>query len=154
MTAGEGPSSGGLGRVEVLTLGLGAAAGLYAGVRWGWLAAAGFLVGVLISWVNFRWLKQGVEALGRVAMARAGEENLPLDVDRGTLSGSRRARIPKRAYMKLIGRYVLLLVALCGILLGSWLPGGAVVAGLFAAVAAVLLDMLYRLYRGFQRGAG
>jgi len=126
-------------RVEVLTLGLGAAGSPFVGVRWGWLAAAGFLVGVLISWVNFRWLKQGVEALGRAATARAREESPGL---------------PKRAYVKLIGRYVLLLVALCGILLASWVPGGAVVAGLFAAVAAVLLDMLYRLYRGFQRGTG
>jgi len=139
MTVGEVASSGGLGRVEVLTLVLGAAASLFVGARWGWLAAAGFLVGVLISWVNFRWLKQGVEALGRAAAAQAQEE---------------KPRIPKRAYVKLIGRYVLLLLALCAILFGSWVPGGAVVAGLFAAVAAVLVDMVYRLYRGFQRGAG
>jgi hypothetical protein len=124
-------------RVELLTLGLGGAAALFVAVRWGWLATAGFVVGVLVSWINFRWLKQGVHALGRAATAQAGQETV---------------RIPRRIYVRLIGRYVLLLVALCAILIGSWLPGGAVLAGLFAVVAAVLVDMIYRLYRGFRQG--
>ena len=137
--ASEISSAGDMKRIEFLTLGLGAAVSPFVGARWGWLAAVGFLVGVLVSWINFRWLKQGVSALARAATAQAGEENV---------------RIPKRVYIKLIGRYVLLLAVLCGILLGSWLPGGAVLAGLFAVVAAVLVDMVYRLFRGLQQGAG
>ena len=119
-------------RVEYFTLGLGAAAIPVVVLRWGWLAAAGFLAGVLISWINFRWLKQGVRALTQSATAQAGEENI---------------KIPKGAKLRLVARFALLLAVLCAILFGSWLPGGAVLAGLFAAVAAVLLEMMYRLCR-------
>ena len=132
MTSTDAIAGGELKRVEYLTLGVGALASPFVVWRWGWLAAAAFLVGVLISWINFRWLKQGVNALASAAMAQAGDEN---------------SRIPKRAYVRLIARYALLLAVLCVILFGSWLPGGAVLAGLFAVVAAVIVEILYRLFR-------
>ncbi|MCL4522734.1 MAG: hypothetical protein M1453_02235 [Acidobacteria bacterium] len=126
-------------RVEYLTLGLGLAACPIVVARWGWFAAAGFLTGVLVSWINFRWLKQGVRVLAQSATAQAGEENI---------------RVPKRARVRLVARFALLLAVLCAILFGSWLPGGAVLAGLFAAVAAVLVEMVYRLCRALLQSFG
>ncbi len=139
MTASNATVGEDLKRVEYLTLGLGAAASPFVLLRWGWLAAAGFLVGVLVSWINFRWLKQGVNALTRAATAQPGEESV---------------RIPKRVYVRLVARYVLLLAVLCAILFGSWLPGGAVLAGLFAVVAAVVVEIIYRLCRALLHRAG
>ena len=125
-------SSDDLKRVELLTLGLGAIASPVVVMRWGWIAAAGFLAGVLVSWINFRWLKQGVRAMARSAQAQAGEENV---------------KIPMGAKVRLVARFALLFFVVCAILFGSWLPGGALLAGLFAAVAAVLVEMVYRLCR-------
>ena len=122
-------------RVEVLTVGLGLAAALVVGVRMGWYAGIGFSLGAGISWLNFRWLKQGVRAFARSAT-------------RGAAAGA--ARIPKRVWLRFLGRYALLLAVLCVILFGSWLPSGAVLAGLFTIVAAVLMDMIYRLFRGLR----
>ena len=138
MTTSDATASVDLKRVEYLTLALGAAASPIVVMRWGWLASAGFLVGVLVSWINFRWLKQGVSLLTQTAASQAGEEIV---------------RIPKRAYRRLVARYLLLLAVLCVILFGSWLPGGAVLAGLFAVVAAVVVEIAYRLCRALLQGA-
>jgi hypothetical protein len=126
-------------RIEYLTLGLGAAATLAVAVRWGWRAAAGLALGAVISWVNYRWLKQGVVALARVAATQADAPKV---------------RIPKRVYAKLFGRFALLLALVYVILSGSLLPGATVLAGLFAAVAAVMVEMIYRLVRGTQARSG
>lgn len=123
-------------RVEYLTLGLGAGGTVFAAVRWGWRAAAGLALGAALSWLNYRWLKQGVRALARLATAQADAPQV---------------RIPKRIYVKFFGRVALLLVVVYVILSGSLLPGATVLAGLFAAVAAVMIELIYRLVRG-ERG--
>ena len=120
-------------RVEYLTLGLGAAGTVLVAVRWGWRAAAGLALGAALSWLNYRWLRQGVGALARVAAAQADAP---------------RVRVPKRIYVKFFGRVALLLVVVYVILSGSLLPGATVLAGLFAAVAAVMIELIYRLVRG------
>ncbi len=120
-------------RIEYLTLGLGAAATLVVAVGWGWRAAAGLALGAALSWVNYRWLKQGVAAIAQLSTAQADAPKV---------------RIPKRVYVKFFGRFALLLVAVYAILSGSLLPGATVLAGLFAVVAAVLIELIYRLVRG------
>jgi len=124
-------------RIEYLTLGLGAAATLVVAVRWGWRAAAGLALGVVLSWVNYRWLKQGVAALAQLSTAQADAP---------------RVHIPKRVYVKFFGRFALLLIAVYVILSGSLVPGATVLAGLFAVVAAVLIELIYQLARGSAIG--
>ncbi len=120
-------------RIEYLTLGLGAVAALAVAIRYGWRAALGLALGAALAWVNYRWLKQAVDVAARLSAAQAQASKI---------------RIPKRVYAKFFGRFALLLVAVYAILSRSWLPAPAILAGLFALVAAVLVELIYELLRG------
>jgi hypothetical protein len=119
-------------RIEWLTLALGAAGAVFAALRWDWRAGAGVALGALLTWLNFRWLKQGVGALVTVSTVQAGSEH---------------ARVPRSVYLKFFGRFVLLLLVVYVILSRSLLPVAAVLGGLFAVVAAVMLELLFELIR-------
>ena len=123
-------------RIEWLTLGLGAVAAVFAAIRWEWRAGAGVALGALLTWVNFRWLKQGVGALVAVSTAQAGSEH---------------ARVPLSVYLKFFGRFALLLGVVYVILSRSILPAAAVLGGLFSLVGAVMLEVIFELLRG-KRG--
>jgi hypothetical protein len=92
------------------------AAFLWRGLAWG----AGFALGSVVSWLNFRWLKQLVYTLG-----------------------SDRAR-PRMA-VKLGLRYVLLGSGAYVILKYSLVSQPAALAGLFVSVAAVIVELLFEL---------
>ena len=47
-------------RIEYIAIGLGAAGAMIAGIIWGVPPGIGFGAGAAFSWVNFRWMKQGV----------------------------------------------------------------------------------------------
>ncbi len=99
----------------------GAAGWAVAGWRWG----AGFLLGAAASALNFRWLKQLVEALGEGAGSRPR---------------------PKARVAIFLGlRYGLLALATYVIFITSALSVPAVLAGLFVAVAAVIVEILFEL---------
>ena len=132
--ASEAFGSATLRRIEWLTLALGAAGSVAAGWRWGWRGAVGLAIGAILSWLNFRWLKGSVLAFGRAA-ALAGEN-------------AQTARVPKSAYAKFFGRFALLLVAVYVILTRSVFPAVALLAGLFASAAAVVLGILWELALG------
>ena len=123
-------------RIEWLTLVLGAAAAAAAAIAWGGRVAAGVGAGALLAWVNYRWLKQGIDALAKLAVAQADTP---------------RVRIPKKVYLKFLGRYALILAVVYVIFARSLLPGVAVLAGLFALAAAVVAEMLYELLRSTQQ---
>jgi hypothetical protein len=120
-------------RVEWFTVALGLAGAVFAFARWGWLSGLGVGLGAGLTWLNFRWLKLGVGALAKVSVAQHDAE---------------RVRIPASVYVKFFGRYALLLVVVYVILSRSLLPVAAVVGGLFAAVAAVLLELMWELVTG------
>jgi hypothetical protein len=120
-------------RIEWLTLGLGIAAVLVVAARWGWRPAAGVGLGAGLTWLNFRWLKQGIGALVTVSTAQAG---------------SNRPRVPLSVYLKFFGRFALLLLVVYVILLRSLFPLASVLAGLFAIVAAVMVELLFELVKG------
>ena len=132
--ASEAFGSATLRRIEWLTLALGAAGSIAAGWRWGWRGAVGLAIGAILSWLNFRWLKGSVLAFGRAATA-AGENE-------------QTARVPKSAYAKFFGRFALLLVAVYVILTRSVFPAVALLAGLFASAAAVVVGILWELALG------
>ena len=123
-------------RIEWLTLSLGAAAALYSAWRWSWLHAVGILVGTALAWINYRWLKQGLDALAKLSTAQEGAEKVHL---------------PKRVYFKFVGRYALIILVVCAIFVGSLLPAISVLGGLFTLVAAAILGILYELMRGVAR---
>jgi hypothetical protein len=120
-------------RIEWFTALVGAIAAIATAVRWGWGAGIGLALGAALSWLNFRWLKQGVGALVKVSTAQTGSD---------------KPRVPRSVYLKFFGRFGLLLLVVYVILSRSILPAAAVLAGLFALVAAVLLEMVTELTRG------
>jgi len=127
-------------RIERLTLLLGLAGTIWAAWRWGWRGAAGLALGASLSWINFRWLKGGVQALGMAATAAQGAQE-----------PSPAPRVPVGAYVKFIGRFGLLLGAVYVILTRSSLLAVGVLMGLFASAAAVIVALLYELLRSSVR---
>ncbi len=126
-------------RIEYWTLGLGAAAALVTALRWDWRAALGVAIGAVLGWVNYRWLRQGVATLARLATAQAGAPA---------------PRVRKTVYLKFFGRYVLLIGIVYVILSRSWLPAMAVLAGFSTLIAAVVLEVCVQLFRREGPGAG
>jgi hypothetical protein len=119
-------------RIEHFTLAIGAIASIATGTFWNLKAGAGVAAGALLSWINYRWLKQGINALARLSTEQAGAE---------------KPRVPASVYLKFLGRYALLIVAAYAILRGFSLPAPSFMAGLFAVVAAVLVEMTVQLFR-------
>ncbi|MGA8223577.1 MAG: ATP synthase subunit I [Candidatus Acidiferrales bacterium] len=119
-------------RIEYLTLAIGAAAAIAAVFLFNAKAAAALAAGAALSWINYRWMKQGISALARLSTAQAAEE---------------KPRVPTSVYIKFLGRYALLIIAAYAILRGFSLPAASFIAGLFAVVAAVLVEMIGQLFR-------
>jgi hypothetical protein len=113
-----------LARIQFLMVLLGGAGMVVAAVYGGWRWAAGYLLGAIASYVNFRWLKQIVSALSDAATSKS--------------PGTRVAVI--------FGlRYLLLGIGAYAILNFSTLSLAAAFFGLFVCVAAVILEILYEL---------
>jgi hypothetical protein len=66
-------------------------------------------------------------------------------------AGSEHARVPPGVYMKFFAGFALLLLVVYVILSRSLLPMAAVLAGLFAVVAAIMIELLFELVSG-KRG--
>ena|SRR5205807_2325697 len=109
-----------VGRIRKAMLAFAAAGTVVAWVWRGFGCGAGFALGSAVSWLNFRWLKQLVDALG-----------------------SRRAR--PRTAVKMGLRYLLLGGGAYVILKYSLISLPAAFAGLFVSVAAVILEILLEL---------
>ncbi len=123
-------------RVEYLTLGLGVVAGVVALLVRGWPEAAGVVLGAAAGWLNFRWLRRFAHWVARISLAQPGEE---------------KPKMPKRVFWQMIGRYALMGVALYVMLLRFYWPVVAFLFGLFALVAAVLLEVIGELVTTARR---
>jgi len=111
-------------RIDILGAFLTIAGLIAASVRGGWSWAVGFLLGAAASWLNFRWLKQMVNALGKAAIGKP----------------------PKTRVAVFLGlRYLLLAAAGYVILNYSKLSVAAGLIGLFVHAAAVILEILFEL---------
>jgi small-conductance mechanosensitive channel len=119
-------------RIEYLTIAIGASAAIASAFIWNWRVGAGVASGAALSWINYRWLKQGVGTLARLSTAQAGSE---------------KARVPASVYLKFLGRYVLLIAAAYAILRGFKLPAASLLAGFFAVIAAVIVELIGQLFR-------
>jgi ATP synthase I chain len=113
-----------VGRILRLTLGLtvlGAAAYF---MKAGWRGGCGFLLGGSISYLNFRWIKRTVYALGQAA-------------------GGKPPRTSVAVFLGL--RYLLLGAGAYAILKFSEISLIAALVGLFVPTAAVILEILIEL---------
>lgn len=119
-------------RHTMIVLGLGAILG--AAVLYGWKTAAGVLLGCVVAWMNFVWLKQ---AIGAVA-------------DRVTPSGRRPSSASTVA--KFLLRYALIAIGAYAIFLSSRESLYGFLGGLFLAVAAILCEAAYEAFVALRRG--
>ncbi|MFZ0736052.1 MAG: hypothetical protein WA002_00560 [Candidatus Acidiferrales bacterium] len=115
-------------RIGRLTLALGFAAALAAGMLIGLRAGAGVAVGTLLAWLNFRWLDQATGMLVRVASEahETVEKHVPFLVG-----------------LKLIGRYGLIAVVAYVMVVAFGLPISSILGGLLALGAAAMGASLY-----------
>jgi hypothetical protein len=90
----------------------------------GWRGGCGFLLGGLISYLNFRWIKRSVYALGAAA-------------------GGKPPRARVAVFLGL--RYLLLGASAYAILKFSEISLQAALVGLFVPAAAVILEILIEL---------
>ncbi|MGC2828576.1 MAG: ATP synthase subunit I [Candidatus Acidiferrum sp.] len=117
-------------RIAWLTLVLGGAAAIAAGImrRWSW--AEGLAIGAGLAWLNFRWLKRGLDALVAAAVAQEGYA---------------KPRVPIGTWFRMIFRYGL--IAFCVYVIFEYLkvPLVSMIAGLCALGAATLAASLYEI---------
>jgi small-conductance mechanosensitive channel len=119
-------------RVDYFALAIGAAGTAISGFVWDRTAAAGFASGAALCWINYHWMKQGVDTLTRLSISQ---------------SGSEKARVPPAVYLKFFGRYALLIVLAYAILRSFKPPVASLLAGFFTVIAAVLVEMVGLLFR-------
>jgi hypothetical protein len=119
-------------RIAWLTLILGFLAGGIVGVlrdRW-W--GGGLAIGAGLAWLNFRWLRQGLDALVTASTAQAGAEQ---------------PRVPLGAYFRALFRYALIALAVYVIFILLRVPLVSMVVGLCALGAATIAVSVYEIWR-------
>ena len=122
-------------RIRNFMIGLAPAGSLLALWRFGHRAALGFLLGCVIAYLNFEWLKSGVAGLA----------------DRVTNAG--KAQSSKGLISRFLLRYVLLGLAAYAILISFPASLGGLFAGLFLPVGAIVCEAVYEVYAAV-RGTG
>jgi hypothetical protein len=117
-------------RISWLTLLLGLVAGvLVASLRdrsWG----AGLAIGAILAWLNFRWLKRGLDALAQASTAQAGDK---------------KPRVPLGSYFGMVFRYGLIAFAVYVIFEYLRIPLLSMVVGLCALGAATIAASVYEI---------
>ncbi|MGE5204793.1 MAG: ATP synthase subunit I [Chlamydiota bacterium] len=121
-------------RIRRFMVGLATPVAVFVLLRFGWKIGLGFVVGCLIAYVNFYWLKRTVNSLA----------------DQLTATGKR----PSSAGVVLgfVGRYLLMALAACVIFTFSRASLYGLLAGLFLPVAAILCEAGYELYAALRWG--
>lgn len=98
------------------------------GQNWG----GGILVGAILAWFNFRWLRQGLDALTTAATAQANQPN---------------PQVPFATYFKALFRYGLIALAVYVIFEYLNVPILSMILGLCALGAATLAVSVYEILR-------
>jgi hypothetical protein len=119
-------------RIAWLTLVLGGATAIFVAILRHSAWAEGLAIGTVLAWLNFRWLKRGLDAL--VVAATAQE-------------GFAKPRIPVGTWLRLMFRYGL--IAFCVYVIFEYLkvPLASMVVGLCALGAATITASVYEILR-------
>jgi len=123
-------------RIEWLILACGGAIAVGAAIGWGPRAAEGAIIGTVLCWLNFRWLRQGAAGVIRLGLAQAGAADV---------------RVPRSLHAKFFGRLVLLVLVVYAILVWLHLPVVAVLCGLTAVFPAIVIELGYEMVLGHHR---
>jgi hypothetical protein len=125
--------AGALDRIRASMIVLGGALSVAAWFAFGIRPALGFLLGCVIAYLNFQWLKSGVSGLA----------------DRATNSG--KAQSGKGIIARFMLRYVLLGVAAYAILTSFPASLTGLFAGLFLPVGAIACEAVYEVFTAITR---
>jgi hypothetical protein len=96
------------------------------------LWAAGVMMGAILAWFNFRWLRQGMQAL---VLASQEQEGLP------------QPRVPIGVYFRVLFRYALIAFIVYVIFRTLNIPVASMVLGLCALGPAAVASSLYEVAR-------
>ena len=118
-------------RIAWLTLVFGSAASAAAAFAGRQLWAAGLLIGAVLAWLNFRWLRRGLDALVAASAAQAGAE---------------KPRVPLGAYFGALFRYGLIALSVYAIFKILKVPLASMVVGMCALAAAAIAASVYELW--------
>ncbi len=123
-------------RISWLTLLLGVLAALPVGYFYGWRWGSGILIGAVLAWLNFRWLRQGLDALTEGAMAQADRP---------------RAKVPVGVYFRAVFRYVLIALAVYVIFKYLHVPVLSMILGLCALGVATMAVSVHEILNPVDR---
>ena len=126
--------AGALNRIRKFMLALAPILTVIAWAKFGRFATLGFLLGCVISYLNFHWLKSGVSHLA----------------DRATNTG--KAQSSTGTIARFLLRYALLGGAAYAILTSFPASLRGLFAGLFLPVAAIVCEAVYEVYAAVTRG--
>lgn len=115
-------------RIAWLTPALGAAAGAVVAFTHGWRWGLGIAVGGGLGWLNFRWLRKGLDALQTYAERQAAPEG----------EEAPKVKVPASTWLGFALRYGLLAGAIYAIFVGGKVPILSMIVGLCALGAATL----------------
>lgn len=118
--------------ISHLTLILGAVSAVLVGWRYEARWGVGLMIGAALAWLNFRWLKQGSDALTEAVAAQ---------------SSQRKARVPLGAYFKAVFRYALIALIVYVIFKYLKVPVLSMIFGLCALGAATVAVSVHEILR-------
>ena len=90
------------------------------------------MIGAILAWFNFRWLRQGMETLAITSQAQAGLSQ---------------PRVPLGAYFRVLFRYALIALTVYVIFKILKVPLASMVVGLCALGPAAVVASLYEIAR-------
>src|SRR5229473_681791 len=122
-------------RIARLTLLLGAIVSAGACLLFSIRVGAGVLIGALLAWINFRWLKSALDTVTRAATVHAEPS---------------KARVPVGSLFGLIGRYFLIAVSVYVIFVFFGIPILSMLVGLCALGAATIGASLYEVFQSWD----
>ncbi len=94
--------------------------------------AAGLIIGAGLAWLNFRWLRRGLDGLVAESQAQAGRE---------------KPRVPIVTYLLALLRYSLIALIVYVIFVYLHIPLGSMLVGLCALGAAAVAASVYEILR-------
>lgn len=94
--------------------------------------AGGLMIGAVLAWFNFRWLRKGLDALVAAATAQAGAE---------------KPRVPIGTYFRAVFRYALLALCVYAIFKFLRVPLASMIVGMCALAAAAMAASVYEILR-------
>jgi ATP synthase I chain len=119
-------------RIAWLTLVFGSAASAAAAVAAKRTWAGGLLIGAVLAWLNFRWLRRGLDGLVAASAAQAEVE---------------KPRVPLGTYFAAVFRYGLIALIVYVIFKLLQVPLASMVVGMCALAAAAIAASVYELFQ-------